>query len=299
MTCFARSGGTILNQCLGLLPRALIMSEVNPLGGGKGTGPKSYRTIKSQAKNWYGIELSSAEDDFAKSALELETICRSSNKQLIIRDWTYVNFMPSKENNSNPPQRLLTLEALQDKCNLIPFAFIRDAIDIYISFLKHIEMSDFDLEKFFSHYLIYAKTLVDSKIPFFRYEDFTLDPENIMKNICESTGLQYSSSFKDFYRFNKVNGDVQFGKRSRGLRKKDIRPLARKAISKNQIKALNQCYNMMEANRLLGYPTRYDERKIENFVEKYSDDLHVHVNNISNLLRRLSEKLNLSKRNYY
>ena len=298
MVCFARSGGTILNQCLGSLPSAVIMSEVNPLGGGKGIGPKSYRTIKSQAKNWYGIDLGSDDDNFVKSALELEGICRSSNKQLIIRDWTYVNFMPAKENDYVPPQRLLTVEGLQDKCNLMPFAFVRDAIDIYISFLKHIEISDFDPKKFFSHYLRYVKALLDSNISLFRYEYFTLDPENTMKDICESTGLQYSPSFKDFYRFNKVNGDIQFGKSSRGLRKKDIKPLARKTISEDQIKALNQDNKMIQANRLLGYPTSYGERKKENFIEKCSDDIHLHINNASNLLGRISKKLNLIKRNY-
>ena len=33
MLCFARSGGTVLNRCLGCLPDIVIMSEVNPLGG--------------------------------------------------------------------------------------------------------------------------------------------------------------------------------------------------------------------------------------------------------------------------
>ena len=79
MICFARSGGTILNQCLGSLPGVVIMSEVNPLGGGKGKGAESYRTIKSQAKNWYGIDLISDEDNFVECAIELEAFCRKSN----------------------------------------------------------------------------------------------------------------------------------------------------------------------------------------------------------------------------
>ncbi len=298
MICFARSGGTILNRCLGSLPGTVILSEINPLGGGKGIGPVSYRTIKSQSKNWYGIDLSSDGDNFVESALELEEICRSSDKQLIIRDWTYVNFMSAKENNYDPPQRFLILEALKARCHLVPFAFVRDVIDVYLSIAKHIEMSDFDLNNFSGHYATYVKALIASHMPFFKYEDFISDPENMMKSICESTGLRYSPAYRDFYRFNKVNGDVQFGKTSRGARKKDIRPLPRKSISESQIKALNQCEAMIEANRLLGYPTSYEEREKETLFEKCSDDMRLRFKDISNLLRRLSEKLNKNKKNY-
>ena len=298
LICFARSGGTILNRCLGSLPGTVILSELNPLGGGKGIGPVSYRTIKSQSKNWYGIDLSSDDDHFVESALELEEICRSSDKQLIIRDWTYVNFMSAQENNYHPPNRFLILEALKDHCHLVPFAFVRDAIDVYLSIAKHIEMSDFDLTSFSGHYATYVKALIASHIPLFRYEDFILDPESIMKSICESTGLTYSPAFRDFHEFNKVNGDVQFGKTSRGARKKDLMPLPRKSISESQIKALNQCEAMIEANRLLGYPTSYEEREKETFFEKCSDDMQLRLKYISNLFRRLSEKLNKNKNNH-
>ncbi len=57
MIAFARSGGTVLNQCLGSLPDVVIMSEVNPLGGGWGErGANSLTTIKDQAKHWYHLE---------------------------------------------------------------------------------------------------------------------------------------------------------------------------------------------------------------------------------------------------
>ena len=75
-------------------------------------------------------------NNFVASALELEKICEKDNRQLIIRDWSYINFMPDKENDYNPSQRLLILEALKGKCKLIPFAFVRDAVDIYTSFLN-------------------------------------------------------------------------------------------------------------------------------------------------------------------
>lgn len=288
MICFARSGGSILNQCLGSLPNVVMMSEVNPLGGGAGKGQISYQTIKSQAKNWYSIDLKSDGNNFVASALELEKICEKNNRQLIIRDWSYINFMPDKENNYNPPQRLLILESLKGKCKLIPFAFVRDAIDVWISCCKLISIMKYDLEKFFGYYLNYIKAIIDANIPIFKYEDFTLDPGNIIKNICSYSGLQYSSSYNNFNKFDKINGDVQFGNSSRGIRQNNIKPLLRRIIPRDKIMAINQCAEIIEANSLLGYPPLYESKEAEKFFEKFLDDIYYNIYNILEVLRRFS-----------
>ena len=46
--CFARSGGTLINRCLGCIPGNLVLSEVNPMG--------SIATVESQATRlaWFG-----------------------------------------------------------------------------------------------------------------------------------------------------------------------------------------------------------------------------------------------------
>ena len=89
MECFSRSGGTLLNKIIGSLPNVVMLSEVNPLGGGWGARrEKSYTTPKEQALNWYGIELRA--DDYVESILELNDICDKDNKTLVVRDWPYV-----------------------------------------------------------------------------------------------------------------------------------------------------------------------------------------------------------------
>ena len=102
MICYARSGGTVLNKCLGSLPNVVMLSEVSPIGGGWGKeGPDSFTTVKEQAKNWYQIELSS--DDFVENIVELEKFCNDNKLYLVVRDWSFINFMPHEYNNFNPP----------------------------------------------------------------------------------------------------------------------------------------------------------------------------------------------------
>jgi len=289
MICFARSGGTILNRCLGSLPNVVMMSEVNPLGGGAGKGQEFYKTIKSQAKNWYEIDLKSHEDDFVTSALELHKICEKENRQLIIRDWSYINFMPDEENKHNPPKKLLILDVLRGKCKLIPFVFVRDAIDIYISFSKHnIRIIKYNVEEFFEYYLTYVKFILSLNCPIFKYEDFTSHPVKIIKSICNYSGLRYSPSFKNYNTFEKINGDIQFGNSSRGIRQNYIKPLLRRVISKNKIVEINQCAKMIEANSLLGYPARYESVEREKIFNKFLDDTYFNIYNVLGKIRRLS-----------
>ncbi len=249
MICFARSGGTLLNKCLGCLPGVVIMSEVNPAGGGAGRGT-ALRTIGEQAREWYGISLSS--QNFTDSVLELHDICLQTGRRLIIRDWTFINF-----SHTGGPGRLLALEALQEKTNIIPFAFVRDAVDVWIS--RGMPAA----EEFFTLYLCYIRRILDHGIRCFKYEDFCRSPEKVLGELCAMTRLVFSANYKKYASFSNVNGDVQTGSGSRGMRQRAIAPILRRRIPQKKIDEVNDCLQMSEANRLMGYPHYYEGRPVE------------------------------------
>jgi hypothetical protein len=257
MVSFSRSGGTVLNQCLGSLPNVLILSEVNPLGGGWGRqGSHSLTTVKAQAKHWYGVELGS--DGFVENILELEKVCLNSQLHLVVRDWPFVNFVPYEDNHFEPSNTLLTLEMLERNCDLIPFVLVRDSIDVWISLR-------IPMRQFFRYYLRYVEEILAKELPFFKYEDFCDNPGQVLREICTCTGLQYSNSYQNYASFDKVNGDVQFVRSSRGMRQAKISKLPRKRLHTSDIIALNGCDDMIEANRLLGYPTSYWDTPLESY----------------------------------
>lgn len=249
MICFARSGGTILNKALGSLPNTIMLSEVNPLGGGWGeAGINSYTTVYEQALHWYNIKLKNKK--FEESIRELNNICKKNKKFLIIRDWSFVNFSEHKYNKFTPPKTFMTLEAIKD-LNPQIFVFVRNSIDIWIS--REIP----DMDKFFDEYLDYVKKVKSLKAPIFKYEDFTREPRKTLKTICDTVGLEYKDVIKTCIDYKKVNGDVQNKGGSRGIRQGKIKPLPRKRIPAEKISQLNKCKKMIEANKLLGYPTAY------------------------------------------
>ncbi len=257
MICFARSGGTILNRCLASLPNVVMLSEVNPLGG----GGIHFNTPKEQAKNWYDIPIHS--NDVIEGIIELEKYCNENNKYLIVRDWSFINFVPHKLNNNNPPNKLALIDSLKNRTQIVPFAFMRDAIDIWIS-------RKGSINEFFSSYSNYVYQILKENLNIFKYEDFCIDPKKEIKKICEFADINYNDSFLKFSAFDKVNGDVQIKGGSRGGVLKSIKPLPRKYIAQNTILELNKSKKMQKCNRDLGYPIRYQDVRRENIVNAFS-----------------------------
>jgi len=283
MICFARSGGTVLNQCLGSLPNVIMLSEVHPLVEDWSNEKMSPRTIKHQAKNWYQIDLKSS--GFVESVLELEEICQRSGRQLIIRDWTFGGYFPFDKNPSPPADKLLSLETLEGKCEVVPFCFVRDAIDVWISLALRLPV---EMQTFFVQCLKYAQDVKTRNIPVFKYEDFVRNSEDIIHQICRCVGLEFSDSWKNYISYDKVTGDTKFDRLSRGRRSNIIRRLPRRRLSKKKIIEINQCEEMKRANELLGYPTSYYGVEQESMFSAISEKCNRFISRYPRgLIRRL------------
>lgn len=275
MICFARSGGTLLNRCLGSLPNTVMFSEVNPFACADGTeGPETYKTLHKQALEWYGINLRS--ENFVGCILELEEHCRQNNKKLIIRDWPLINFSGHHE-GSNPPNKLLTLRALEGKCEIKAFAFVRDAIDVWISHKMK------NVYSFFPEYLRYIEAVKAENIPIFKYEDFCRDPHTSMKSICDYAGLEYQDVTSDYYKYTKITGDTV---RSRGLKQQKITLFPRKVIPAKKSYDLSTSEEMKKANEMMGYnPYSFEGSPLQWHIERICSPIRRQAKNIRTYTR--------------
>lgn len=254
MINFARSGGTLLNRCLAALPNCVVISEVNPLGGGWGTqGSESPVTIADQANYYYNIKIHKG--DFLSEALELHSACLSLGKTLIIRDWSFVNFVPYIDNNYKAPNRLLALELLQKTKQVRPFAFVRDAIDVWIS------RKTPQPKQFFSEYSRFVDAIIKAGMPIYKYEDLCADSDKFMKSLCNDSGITFSENYKHFAMIKNIHGDVQ----NKGFSRTDsqIKPQVRQFIFPWKLSELEKCRLVSDVNAKLGYPCEYNYKKTE------------------------------------
>ena len=119
MMCYARSGGTLLNRCLSCLPKTLVFSEINP----DALCPTKYNTIKLQAKYWYGIN--TKDRGFESEVGSVYEYCATTDKTLVVRDWSFGSFVPLKYNNFSPSCDLSLLSFARKNFEARPFAFVQ------------------------------------------------------------------------------------------------------------------------------------------------------------------------------
>ena len=268
MICYARSGGTVLNKCLGVQPDVFIASEVNPaveaLSDQLDPGLKRV-TLISQAKEWLGLELKGA--TFVERVRELRRHCTDNRLELLIRDWTFVNFNPHSTNSGTPPCRLLTLQQLSAETGLRPFAFVRDAIDIWIS------RGTPDPAPFFASYRLFVEQLKKYPVPIYRYEDFCREPAKVLKEICSYLGIRYADgAIQGYQDFTHVIGDDQVPGGSRGRNQNRIGPLLRKRIPADKVRILAECRDVEEVQQMMGYPAKYSAVPLES---RWSEFAHM------------------------
>lgn len=244
MICYARSGGTLLNRCLGAMPNTVVLSEVNPLGGGGQIG-LGVDCVRRQAKEWYQIDLRG--NSFQEAIVDLHDICQRTGRKLIIRDWPYVNFVPLSNNQNHPPNRFLILEALQPLLPVQTFGLVRNGIDVWIS-RKTPKPQDF-----FPQYLRYVLALKSAVPSIFRYEDLCRSPDGVMRDVCDSIGLPFSDGYKNFHQFDSVYGDSEPAKKSRAFPQRQFIELKRRKIGLLRAWQVRRSDEMSQANRLLGY----------------------------------------------
>lgn len=253
MLSYARSGGTLLNRCLGCLQDTVVLSEVSPFHGGGGAVGNNPRTVWDQARDWFDIKL--YEREYFTALQELDEICERQGRHLVLREWSYINFNPHAALPSYcPPNKLSTLEGLKERRMAYkPFVFVRDPVDIWIS-RKMPSPKDF-----FARYLRYLAAINQTGAPIFRYEDFTEAPSEVLEIICGSVGLPFSEKWRDFPYFIDVNGDTAPNKPVR-KNEGEIRRLERKSIPLWGQHKLAKDVNYKMACEISGYsPTAHPE----------------------------------------
>lgn len=262
MVCYARSGGTLLNKCLGVMPNTIVLSEVSVLLDNVPSARESSSQLfpSWQARNWYGINVS--DSCFEAEVVELTRYCDANRKVLVIRDWSFLSFSKIPQFGNLPTLQLSTMKALVD-VEIRPFAFVRNTIDVWIS------RGMPEIEEFANDYLEYAKAIISTRIPIFKYENFCVNPKSEMEKICKIIGIEFDEKFITSYaNYHQVIGDDQVIGGSRGNNQQKIAALPQKRISDNKAELFHSNLKLKEANELLGYtnsPTKI-ESKIETSI---------------------------------
>lgn len=263
----------MLSRVINSFSDSVLLSEVHPLVEALPSNERQH--VKWQAKNWYGINLES--HGYFNQILELEKWCNNNGKNLIIREWSFLDFTPNKLNGFSPSLVSSTMEGLSGNVEMNVLAFVRDAIDVYLSRGK-------DLGEFSVTYLNYVNYLKRNGIPILKYEDFCQNPEVIYNALSIEKHADQDIALADSER---VTGDIQ-GLSRGNLNDKPIE-IKRRYASISLRKKINSNMCIAYANKALGYPELYGGKKCEGLWE--------HLNfKVKMKKEKLMKNLNNSKR---
>jgi hypothetical protein len=250
---FARSGGTLLNRCLGCISGNLVLSEINPHA--------SVVPIEQQAKNWLHLLTDQQVADLKQKSYGdkisyLATLAHEQGYHLIIRDWVTANFLNNviPDQSSIVPSHVLEQNCYLTRCGLKSHSVVitRRAADVYESItrtFKHLQ--DLPVEAFGSSYLAYAKSVCH--YPVFHYEQLCQEPEKIVQDICRVLNVDFDTSFTyRFSQFTQCTGDTTLPQPSRGIQLEKITPLKSNHEALSYI-AASQNLDCQIADKLLNY----------------------------------------------
>lgn len=246
---FARSGGTLLNKILGVHPKCLVLSEVSPVF--------SYKPLVEQAVEWLGLIDSNEKREFsrlgyANQVAFLEDAARTKGKNLVVRDWVTVNFLPNTAEFHGKPSGILEQQVYLRHAGLqpLPIVIARRSAAVYRSIVTNfVQFKDLELEAFSHAYLRYAQAVCD--FPVFHLEEISRQPKREIPRIFAALELPETDVdliLSQFSSFEKCTGDNTLAnKPSSGEHAQDItaHPSEADEASPNHI--------LQQADRLLGY----------------------------------------------
>ncbi len=255
----ARSGGTVVSKCLGCMDGVVLLSEIHP----NFCIPSLDVDAVEQAYKWFNL-LTEQEvyragdrnpDNFHDVIGLINQRCIDQEKALVIRDWNHIDFT-AVPYVPQPSFCLTTVDALKDFFTIIHTAIVRHPIDQWLSLIKIPNVKGLlSLDSFLHGYHQFAVHCAE--IGFFKYEDFTKNPETQLRLLCNRLKLHFDPNFINRWgSYTKITGDIWgFG---RGTN--EIRPLPRRLLDATLLEDFKRNADYLSSLEILGYLHPEDEK---------------------------------------
>jgi hypothetical protein len=249
---FARSGGTLVNQLLGVHPQCVVLSEVNPAS--------SYKPVAEQAVEWLGLVEPSEAAAFARAPYQnqialLDERAKSKGKRLIVRDWVTVNFLPGAANDYTMPSGQLEQALYLEQASLraVPLVVARKSVAVYRSIIRQFShLRDLQPAVFAKSYLEYARAVAG--FPKVHLESLQARPAPTVSEILRHFELDASrpeALVAGFHEFVNCTGNTTLQSRTGSAGARHILPPDESAPGETGLAGSHP--ELAEADRLMGY----------------------------------------------
>lgn len=258
----ARTGGTLVNRCLGSMRSVVVLSEVHPFD--------PQRKIARQAAAWFGLlgpaDMAWLQGPTRRNRMEafaalVERVAERSAERglhLVLRDWTHLDFL-GVPFVADPPMLLSSERALRETCALEQAFLVRRPLDQYLSSASRPGMAPYLTPSgFMAAYHAFARLAAAGR--FLRYEDLVTSPDHQLRLLCESLDLPFDPGYSSrWQRYDKLTGDNTGP--SRGFAAAEIAPMPPRQAEPELREAFRRDPRYHESLALLGYAESDQEQE--------------------------------------
>ena len=203
----ARTGGTLISRCLASMHGVCLLSEIHP------NTTDRFSPVQ-QAAEWHGLvdpdERTHLETDTPQSFVTtmqlLAQRCRQRDSVLVVRDWSHIDFHGFPFHDA-PASQLTLRRVLEAELDVLSVATVRHPVDHYLS-LKRLAVlqSQWDDTKVLRGIREFAEQV--QGLPWFRYEDFANDPDQVLKQICHAWEVPFDPGYRQRWpHYTRITGD--------------------------------------------------------------------------------------------
>jgi hypothetical protein len=212
-----RSGGSIISKSISAQKDIILLSEIHP------EGPKIIKKRGAEAKfadplyqfqNWYKLfsadELKKIEENnlnFLQKILTINNKVKDQNKILVIRDWSFIDYLGQPY--IDPINKSTLFELLNKQFDVKNLFLIRDPLEMFLSCLKNLDFfpKNYSFDKFLDGYDYFIKDIsLDNTITF---EKFTSDPDKTLEKISSILNFKFDPNYLDNFKKIKITGDEE------------------------------------------------------------------------------------------
>lgn len=248
----ARSGGTLISKCLGTMNSAALLSEIHPLGTEQ-FNPLQQAVVwhnlisKGEAKTWSRTR---KQMGFVEILGEINKRARERGLALVVREWSHLDVIGRPF--CKPPLRPVMLEALADRFEIAQAITVRHPVDQYLSLVRLDVVKGLTVEEYLRGCRVFAEWAQAEG--FIKYEDFTEDPGDSLRTLCESLRFEFDPTYAERWAaFDKVTGDTASANTGRGATEARIRPLPRRETPEGLLETFRANADYARTIELLGY----------------------------------------------
>lgn len=207
-------GSTLLARFLACMPGVVLLSECNPSSALLYSGDLNPH---KQLRDWYpqlfDAALDSpaqdlaAPDRFGEFICDLERRAQDRGAQLVIRDYSYVDFV-GVPFNWDPPRHSSLVGALKGKIETRSAVIVRRPLKQYDSLRSHRNLEHvLSPQIFLSGYSAFMKEFADAFLV--RYEDVVHHPHEVVERLCAHLNIPFSADFMQrFVQYRSVTGHL-------------------------------------------------------------------------------------------